>query len=146
MTAPTVDYDFEAFNRQVEDMLREEADRRRRAPEVELYDGDWNSVGIAGQVNSASFTWIDNETGTASLEMPIDYYLSEWAINVDGRATSDVHVRMEKDGARWTGKMEELKIIKEDTGRRYVRLLFKHDFEQLKKMVVYPNPFAWPPA
>ena len=145
MTAPAVeDIDFESFNRQIEDMLREEADQRRRAPEVELYDGDWNPVGIAGRVNAASFSFLSNETGTAFLEMPLDYYLSEWAINVDGRATSDVHVRMEKDGARWTGKMEELKIIKEDTGRRYVRLLFKHDFEQLKKMVVYPNPFLPP--
>ena len=144
MTAPVVDFD--AFNAQIENMLKEEAERRRFPPDVELFDGDWNSVGICGQVNSASFQFIDNETGTAQLEMPLDYYLSEWAINVDGRATSDVHVKMEKDGARWTGKMDELKIIKEDTGRRYVRLLFKHDFEQLKKMVVYPNPFAWPPA
>lgn len=139
---PTID--FAAFNKQVEDFLAEEAERRRYPPLVELFDGDWNSVGVVGQAVSASFQWIDNETGTASLEMPLDYYLSEWAINVDGRATSDVHVRMEKDGARWTGKMDELKIIKDDTGRRYVRMLFKHDFEQLKKMIVYPNPFLPP--
>lgn len=144
MTAPTLDYDFEAFNRQIEDMLKEEADRRRLPPEVELYDGDWNSVGICGQINSASFQFIDNEVGSASLEMPLDYYLSEWAINVDGRATSDVHVRMEKDGGRWTGKMEELKIVKDESGRRFVQLLFKHDLQQLAHMIVYPNPFLPP--
>lgn len=145
MTAPVADkIDFEKFNQQIEDMLKEEADRRRLPPEVELYDGDWNSVGLCGRVNSASFQFIDNEVGSAKLEMPLDYYLSEWAINVDGRATSDVHVRMEKDGARWTGKMEELKIIKDDTGNRYVQLLFKHDLQQLAHMVVYPNPFLPP--
>ncbi|MFC8182396.1 phage tail protein [Rhodococcus sp. NPDC057297] len=145
MTAPVVDrLDFDKFNRDIENMLKEEADRRRLPPEVELYDGDWNSVGIVGRVDRADFQFIQNETGTASLEMPLHYYLSEWVINVDGRATSDVHVRMEKDGARWTGKLDELRIIKDDSGRRFVRLLFKHDFEQLKKMVVYPNPFLPP--
>jgi len=135
--------DLQAFHRDIERMLAEEAERRIYPPEVELFDGDQNSVGIVGQVNSCTAQHVMNETGMATVEMPIDYYLSEWAMNADARDTKDIHVRIEKDGARWTGKLDELKVVK--TGdQRVVRLSFKNDYEQLKNMLAYANPFLPP--
>jgi hypothetical protein len=41
--------------------------------------------------------------------------------------------------------MDELKIIKNDDGSKVVRVLFKHDYEHLKHIIVWANPFACAP-
>lgn len=138
MATATIDYD--AVFEQITGRLAAERERRLAPPLIRLFDGDWNLRGTVHQVNAASFTFLDNETGTATLEMPADYYLSTWLADVDGRATTNVFVTMDKDGARWSGMMDELQVISEP-GKRYVRVVFKHDYEHLKHILAWSNPF-----
>lgn len=138
-TVETLDFDqlFEEITAQV----KAEQEARIVPPMVRLWDGDWNLRGIVRQEISCSVQWLNNETGTASLEMPLDYYLSEWLVDVDGRPTTNVHLTVDKDGARWSGMMSELQIHKNDKGIRYVRVIFQHDYEHLKHILVWSNPF-----
>lgn len=139
MATATIDYD--AVFDQITSRLKAEKDQRLQPPVVRLWDGDWNLRGTCHQAISASFQFLDNETGTGTLEMPADYYLSTWLADVDGRATTNVFVTMDKDGARWSGMMDELQVIKDEQGRRIVRVLFKHDYEHLKHILAWSNPF-----
>ncbi|WP_418345277.1 phage tail protein [Rhodococcus pyridinivorans] len=138
-TVPTIDFDteFEGIVQQ----LKDEAEQRLAPPVVRLWDGDWNLRGVCKREFSCSVQWLNNETGTASIDMPLDYYLSEWLVDVDARPTTNVHLTVDKDGARWSGLMEELQIHKDDKGVRYVRVIFKHDYEHLKHILVWSNPF-----
>ncbi|OZE39106.1 phage tail protein [Rhodococcus sp. 05-2254-5] len=138
-TVQTLDFDkmFEEMTAGIETEQR----RRLHPPLVELYDGDWNFRGVCKQEYNASFQWVDNETGIGKMDMPIDYYLSEWLVDIDARPTTNVHVRVEKDGARWTGRMEELQVNKDDNGEKYVRVIFKSDYEELKNILAWANPF-----
>ncbi|WP_064257153.1 Gp37-like protein [Rhodococcus sp. HS-D2] len=138
-TVPTIDFDteFEGLVQQ----LKDEAEQRLAPPVVRLWDGDWNLRGVCKHENSVSVQWLNNETGTASIEMPLDYYLSEWLVDVDERDTTNVHLTVDKDGARWSGLMDELQIHKDERGVRYVRVIFKHDYEHLKHILVWSNPF-----
>lgn len=120
---------------------QEEFDQRLYPPLIELYDGNWNSRGVCTNENMATFQTLKNETGTAEIELPLDYYLSEWLADVDARGTTNVHVRMEHSGVRWTGRMDELIIEKRPTGEKVVRVIFKHDYEELKHILVWSNPF-----
>lgn len=138
-TVETIDYD--AVFEQITAKIKAEQDQRLVPALIRVFDGDWNLRGECHQEIGASFTFIDNETGTATLDMPADYYLSTWLADVDSRLTTNVFVTMDKDGARWSGMMDELQVIKDETGRKIVRVLLKHDYEHLKHIIAWSNPF-----
>jgi hypothetical protein len=138
--------DFDAVFRDITSRLEKEKERRLLPPSIRLFDGDWNLRGYVKKENNASFQFLDNETGTAQIEMPIDYYLSTWMVNVDARQTTNINVVMEKDGARWSGQLYELKVIKNEEGQRIVRAIFRHDYEHLKHILGYANPFVCRPC
>ncbi|SUE07145.1 Uncharacterised protein [Prescottella equi] len=93
--------DFDAVFEQITAKIKTEADERLTPPLIRIWDGDWNLRGICKREIGAEFSFIDNETGVGMLEMPADYFLSEWLAAADERPTSNVHVTMDKDGARW---------------------------------------------
>lgn len=133
--------DFDAVFRDITGRLEREQEQRLYPPLVRLFDGDWNLRGECHQEISANFVFADNATGTGSIEMPIDYYLSRWLIDSEERSTSNVHITVDKDGARWDGRMDELQIIKGEDGRKYVRVLFKSSYEELHHILAWSNPF-----
>ncbi|BDQ19772.1 phage tail protein [Rhodococcus qingshengii] len=140
MTAPA-GIDFDTAFTEITNRLKAEEKRRLLPADVRLYDGDANFRGTVKRENAASFQYLDNETGIASLEMPLDYYLSRWIADIDSRGTTNVLIRAEKDGSRWCGLMDEFKIIKGDDGRKFIRVTFKHDYEGLKHILAWSNPF-----
>jgi len=140
VTAPA-GIDFDTAFTEITNRLKAEEKRRLLPADVRLYDGDANFRGTVKRENAASFQYLDNETGIASLEMPLDYYLSRWIADIDSRGTTNVLIRAEKDGSRWCGLMDEFKIIKGDDGRKFIRVTFKHDYEGLKHILAWSNPF-----
>lgn len=140
MTAPA-GIDFDTAFTEITNRLKAEEKRRLLPADVRLYDGDANFRGTVKRENAASFQYLDNETGIASLEMPLDYYLSRWIADIDSRGTTNVLIRAEKDGSRWCGLMDEFKIVKGDDGRKFIRVTFKHDYEGLKHILAWSNPF-----
>ncbi|OZD23971.1 phage tail protein [Rhodococcus sp. 06-156-3C] len=136
--------DFDAVFESITERLEAEKERRIRPPLVRLWDGNWNLRGVVRKENNGSFQFIDNEVGKGIIEMPLDYYLSQWAINVKKRSTTNIHVTVDKDGARWSGRMEVVRVIKRDTGERYVRMEFNHDIQELQYILFYSNPWLPP--
>ncbi|WP_156370722.1 Gp37-like protein [Nocardia arizonensis] len=51
---------------------------RRAEPLVRLWDGHWRLAGLVCSEYRAEFTWIDNDTGTALVELPLDDPLAKW--------------------------------------------------------------------
>ncbi|KAA0016750.1 Gp37-like protein [Antrihabitans cavernicola] len=144
MATTVEEIDFDAVFEEITGRLKKEKERRLIPPLVRLWDGDWNLRGIVKRENEASFQFLDNETGVGSLDLPLDYFLSRWMTDVKKRATTNIHITVDKDGSRWSGRMEELLVIKDETGRKFVRALFKHDYEELKHILCWSNP--WLPA
>ncbi|MGW4240902.1 Gp37-like protein [Nocardia sp. NPDC004722] len=142
MSAPAFDFELEyaKFVAQKQDERR----RRLAPPLVRLWDGDYNLRGKVTRILSASITEVNNDTGMAHLELPMDYWLAEWVVNVDGRDTSNIHLTVDKDGIRWSGRMESFSVRAADDGTRSLVMAFKHDYEELKHIVCYPNPFLPP--
>lgn len=124
---------------QVPRRARREA--RRKLPLIRLWDGDWNYVGTVNDAIEASFQWRMNDTGSGHIELPVDSYLAKWAMNFKGRATKNVHATMDKDGARWGGTLESANIVKSSDGKRFISLNFLHEYEEMKHIYVWPNPY-----
>ncbi|KIA59628.1 hypothetical protein [Nocardia vulneris] len=134
--------DFDAVFAEITDRLKADKERRLIPPLVRLWDGDFNLRGFVKKEYNGKFQFIDNDTGIGTLELPLNHYLSKWLVDVDARQTTNVHLTVDKDGARWSGSIDELLVIKDEQGKRFVRVLFKHDYEHAKHTLVYSNPFA----
>jgi len=117
---------------------------RLEKPVIELYDGDYQLRGQVAGERAGDFEEIENETGTAKLELPLEHYLSKWVMDHKGRQKRNIHVVFEKQGVRWSGRMSDYGVIKKDTGDVFLEILFLHDFEEIKHVRVWANPFLRP--
>ncbi|MGV9744585.1 Gp37-like protein [Rhodococcus zopfii] len=144
MTAPVETIDFDAVFEDITARLKQE-ERRRLAPaELYLFDGDWNLRGEIKQEISVNLQFLDDDAGIGVVDMPVDYYLSRWCIDVDSRPTTNIHLVARKDGAEWSGRCYSVKVLKTERGERICRISFKHDREELKYILGYANPFLPP--
>jgi hypothetical protein len=135
--------DFREWARELRD---ERIEQRTQRPWVRLWDGEWKFRGQCTSELSASFNWKLNETGAGSLTLPIDFedergtFLAYWALEEEERETRNIHITVDKDGARWGGRMRKATLKRDPSGDTVV-LEFAHDYEELKQIRVVPNPF-----
>lgn len=116
--------------------------RRLAKPWVRLWDGDWNFIGTAEDIIEGSFEWKLNDTGGAHITIPVDSWIAKKLRDFRTRRESkNIHVTMDKDGARWSGRMDNMEITKNAKGQREMELHFLHDYEEVKHVLVWPNPF-----
>lgn len=119
----------------------ERIEARRTLPQVRLWDGDWNFVGSVNDAMEGKFQWKLNDTGSGFLKLRIDDRIAQWAIQHRNRGKKNIHVTMDKDGARWSGRACQVLLKKDTNGERFVELHFLHDYEEVKHVYVWPNPY-----
>ncbi len=119
-------------------------DERLRPPMIRLWDGDYTLRGEVSGERGGDFEFIENETGTASLQLPLNHYLSKWIMDHKGRLKRNVHVTIDKQGARWSGRMDHYSVIKDKYGDCYLDIWFKHDYEEAKHILCWANPALRP--
>ena len=113
-------------------------DEQRLAPPlIRLWDGDFTLRGTVVGERAGNFEFVENDTGTASLELPLDHYLAKWVILFKGRDKRNVHITIDKQGARWSGRMDHYRVVKDKSGDAYLEIQFKHDFEELKHILCW---------
>jgi hypothetical protein len=141
---------YEVQDRGVQRRQKRAASRLRR-PLVRIWDGDWNLIGRIEDEVSAEFEWKLNETGVGTLELPEDHYVTEWISDFQGPSYGfgpfesagrkrNVHITVDKDGARWGGRMKSFTVRKGDH-KTTMLITFLHDYEELKYIYCWANPF-----
>lgn len=119
--------------------------KRRQPPVVRLWEPTNTGLklrgGVAGEYG-ADFQFKLNDTGQGTLILPFDHHLAQWCIGWWKRKKQNIVVSVDKDGARWSGTMESVTTDQNEDGERTVTVEFLHDYEQLKKLLVWPNPFT----
>lgn len=113
--------------------------RKADRPLVRLWDGDWNLRGrVTGEV-SGSVGWVSNNSGTGTIMLPADHYLAKWIARPSARK-KNVHLTVDKDGARWPGRLTKFNYRKDESGARVLVCEFVHLYENLKHLLVWSNP------
>jgi hypothetical protein len=141
-TVETIDFD-QVFG-EIAERLRKDQERRIKPPLTRIWDANGVFIGEVHHEISASFRAPENETGVGVVELPARYYLSKWLTSHDERSTDNVIITVDKDGARWSGMLDDLEQYKDEDGQRVVKATFKSDFEHLKHILCYSNPFLPP--
>lgn len=117
---------------------------RLKPPVIRLWDGDMKLRGEVAGERGGSFEFIENDTGTASIQLPLDHYLAQWIMDHKGRQKRNVIITFDKQGARWSGFMDNYKAVRDQYGDAYLDVSFVHDYEQVKHILCWANPFLRP--
>lgn len=128
----------------IKDRQRKREKERLKPAMIRLWDGDYNLRGEVAGERSGFFEFIENEPGTGQLILSLDHYLAKWVMNFKGREKRNVHVTFDKQGARWAGRMDNYRVVKDEKGDRYLQIDFIHDIEELKYIYCWANPFLRP--
>ena len=115
--------------------------KRRTDPVVRIFDGDFNLRGYVTGHYSCEVEFLLNDTGGGHLNLPEDHHIAQWVFKYWERDTSNVHMVVDKDGARWDGKLDSCTVSQDEDGVRTVELKFLSSYEELKHILVWPNPF-----
>lgn len=145
MTTPTIDNSVFVRLDEIWENGQETRDARNRArrakPRIRLWDGDWKFVGTIHGAIEGKFQWKLNDTGEGTIKIPTGIWISTWIRDAPKRKARNIHVTMDKDGARWGGRLKRSELVKDSDGKTYMLLTFLHDFEELKHIYCWPNPF-----
>ena len=117
---------------------------RLKPPTIRMWDGDYRLRGEVSGERGGDFEFIENDTGTGSLQLPLDHYLAKWVMDHKGRDKRNVHITCDKQGARWSGCMSTYTVVRDEFGDVYLDIAFKHDYEQVKHVICWANPFLLP--
>lgn len=124
---------------------KDETLARLEPPLLRLWDGDYNLQHILACEYSANFEWVDNDSGTGATEIPFDADAALWIWDVQARMARgehrNVHITVDKDGARWSGRMKDFSVQKNEDGTVVLMVRWLHDYENLKYYQVWSNPF-----
>lgn len=118
---------------------------RRKPPLIRLWSPKsvgWDLRGIVAGEIEASFEWKLNDTGSGKIVFPFDHHLAQWCMQWWKRDKKNIFITVDKDGARWSGMAESVTTQQDDEGVRTVTITFLDDFEQLKHLPCWPNPFT----
>lgn len=108
---------------------------------IRLWDGDWNFVSeIVGEYEHR-FKFINNDAGPATVQLPIDHAVAELLMDPARWPTKSMYLTFDKDGARWSGRIVNTRVVVNYKGEQYVEVSATHDYQKLKELLVWANPF-----
>src|SRR5690606_20445587 len=94
---------------------------------------------------SASFTWLDNEVGPGLTEIPLDDPMAKWIWQASARVGRGeklhVYITVDKDGARWSGRIHDHTVEKREDGTRVLVVRWLHDMSILEYYLAWCSPF-----
>ncbi|MDJ0010091.1 hypothetical protein [Gordonia alkanivorans] len=141
--------DIDDFSQWAREIRETRLSRIARPAKVELYDGNWSYRGQAVERLGGELDLIENDTGSITIELPIDMkerrrtFLAHWALDQEKRGTSNIHIIVEKDGARVGGRADPKKgvTLKQSPEGDRVVLTFLEDTQELKHVHMAAAPF-----
>ena len=126
--------------------LQTELDNSRNRESVEtlirVWDGDWNLLGTLSGDYKHEFTFLNNDAGAATVELPLDHWMSETLMDPQKWPTKSLYLTFDKDGARWSGRIETMKVVVDYKGDQQLELYALHDYAKLRELLVWANPFS----
>lgn len=114
---------------------------RNEPPLIRIWDGNWTQFAEVSLYFEAEFSFENLDSGSASLKIPVDHYIAEALMDPSQWPTKSMYITFDKDGARWSGRIVNAKTEVSYTGDRHLELTAIHDYEKLKELLVWPNPF-----
>lgn len=125
----------------LETEIRNQGFRKESDTLIRVWDGNWSLLGVVSGEFEHEFTFLNNDAGSATVHLPLDHEMSEMLMDPGKWPTKSVYITFDKDGARWSGRIQTLKVIEDYKGDQQVELYALHDYHKLRELLVWANPF-----
>ncbi|NDK91031.1 hypothetical protein GYA93_15775 [Gordonia desulfuricans] len=123
---------------------RKLAEVKAMPPVIFLFDSYQRLTHLLLDVNKLHVEDIENDTGQIMVRIPFDHPVAQWIADQKARRArgegDNVHVDVEKNGVRVSGRMLE-KHVRRERGKRVLEVTFTTDYEDLKWVQCWSNPF-----
>lgn len=117
------------------------AKARQEPAFIRIWDGNWNQFAEVTTHYGVSFSFQNLDAGDASLTLPLDHPVAEAMLDPASWPTKSMYVTIDKDGARWSGRLENQTVSVDRAGEQHLEISFLHDYAKLKELLVWSNPF-----
>lgn len=134
-------FDPDSVFEKVSQHLVEELSKRGRPAIVRLWDGDWNQIAEVVVRYGHDFEIERLEAGSATLEIPLTSDVARFMMDPEQWPTKSIYLTSDKDGVRWSGRLEGSTVEVDYTGDQHLKMVFLHDYAKLKELLVWANPF-----
>lgn len=128
-----------------------EAEERRlrleqeTTPGIFIFDGHQRLQHLLLEVVKLHVEDPENDTGQIELTIPLDHPVAQWMADDRGRMArgegENFHIDVEKNGVRVSARYESKTISKDGKGQRLLTVTFLTDYENLKWIDCWSNPF-----
>ena len=126
----------------VQDSIRAlEASNLREEALIRLWDGDWKLLSVIQGDYEHSFSFEKNDAGNATVQLPVDHQVAQLVMDPDKWPTKSLYLTFDLNGIRWSGRVENTRVDISYQGDRIVEINAVHDYQKLKELLVWPNPF-----
>lgn len=114
-------------------------------PGLFIFDGNQHLQHLLLDCISVHVEDPENDTGQIELELPFSHPVAQWMHDDRGRMARGegelFHIDVEHNGVRVTGRYESKKVKKDAKGQRTLHVVFLTDYENLKWVDLWSNPF-----
>lgn len=114
-------------------------------PGLFIFDGHQRLTHLLLECMSVHVEDPENDTGQIELEIPFSHPVAQWMHDDRGRMARGegelFHIDVEHNGVRVTGRYESKTVKKDAKGQRTLHVVFLTDYENLKWVDVWSNPF-----
>lgn len=138
MTTPGNDA-FDQIVASCEDEAQLRAAIQDTPPIIRIYDGDWRLRSVLAGYIECEFTWKYNDVGNGHIVLPISHPLVEWLLDERCRPNRNIHIAVDKNGARWSGKVIDVNYGYSKSSGETLELICADDIAELQKIHVWPN-------
>lgn len=121
--------------------LQREEEGKRQDPLVRIWDGNWKLFTEVQGYSALDFEFLKNDAGTASFSIELTHPVAELLMANEDWPTRSLYLTIDKDGARWSGRLVSCTVEEERTGKEELQVTFIHDYIKLKEILVWSNPF-----
>ena len=108
---------------------------------IRVWDGNWSLLGTLSGDYKHEFTFLNNDAGSATVELPLDHWMADTLMDPQKWPTKSLYITFDKDGARWSGRLETMKVVVDYRGDQQLELYALHDYAKLRELLVWANPF-----
>lgn len=111
---------------------------------IRLWDGEYLLQHVPRVFDEDSFEFVDNDTGPGMLKLPFSMPAARWIKDMKGRIDRGekrtVNITVDKNGARWDGKLADCTVEETEDGDQILTATFQSSFEELKHYTIRSNP------
>lgn len=113
----------------------------RKPTQIRIWDGNWNLIGEVSGEYEHRFRYVELDAGDATIQLPMEHWIAEMLIDEDQWPTKSLYMTFDRDGCRWSGRVENKRVVFDAKQGAWVEFNLVHDYKKLKEILVWANPF-----